>query len=84
MAVNCLFHDKKPSKLSIPVLILLPLLLLSYGVGNIHCSTIHENSIGLQALLDFKQSVTSDPNGALNNWTMSSHFLLEDPLKDQK
>jgi Leucine-rich repeat (LRR) protein len=57
-----------------PMLILLPLLLLCYGVGSIHCSTVHENNIDLQALLDFKQGVHSDPYGALSNWTMSSHF----------
>jgi len=45
------------------------LLLLCYGV-----ESVHENSIDLQALLDFKQGVHSDPYGALSNWTLSSHF----------
>jgi len=56
-----------------PMLILLPLLLLCYGVGNV-CSTVHDNSRDLQALLDFKQGITSDPYGAMSNWTMDSHF----------
>jgi Leucine-rich repeat (LRR) protein len=63
-------HSKQPAKLTIPILTLLPLLLLlCYGVGS-----VHENRIDLQALLDFKQGITSDPNEALSNWTMSSHF----------
>lgn len=66
-------HSKQPVELAITILVLLPLLLLCYGVGNIHCSTIHENRIDLQALLDFKQGV-SDPSGALSNWNTSSHF----------
>ena len=60
--------SKEPAKLA--VLILLPLLLLlCYGVGNIHCSTVSEDSRDLHALLDFKQGV-SDPSGALSNWTI--------------
>jgi len=57
-----------------PMLILLPLLLLCYGVGNIHCSTVHDNSGDLKALLDFRQGIPSDPYGAMSNWTMDSHF----------
>jgi len=67
-------YSEQPAKLAMPMLILLPLLLLSYGVGNVHCSTVHDSSIDLQALLDFKHGITSDPNGALNNWTTRSHF----------
>jgi len=65
-------HSEQPAKLAVPVLVLLPLLLLCYGVGNVHCSAAHEND--LKALLDFKQGITSDPSGALNNWIMSSNF----------
>jgi len=65
-------HSEQPAKLAVPGLVLLPLLLLCYGVGNVHCSATHEND--LKALLDFKQGITSDPSGALNNWIMSSNF----------
>jgi Leucine-rich repeat (LRR) protein len=57
------------------VLMVLPFWLLCYGVGNVHCSTIHENREDLRSLLDLKQAITSDPNGVLmNNWTTSTHF----------
>lgn len=52
---------------------LLVLLLLCYGVGKTHCSTVHENREDFHALLDFKQGIT-DPNGALSNWTSNTHF----------
>ena len=45
---------KQPAKLAMPMLILLPLLLLCYGVGNVHCSKVRESSTDLLALLDFK------------------------------
>ncbi|WVZ96832.1 hypothetical protein U9M48_042415 [Paspalum notatum var. saurae] len=67
--------SKKPAKLAMHMPILLPLLLLYYGPGSIHCSTVHKNSIDLQALLGFKQGRTRDPNGALSNWNMSSTFV---------
>ncbi|KAJ1255960.1 hypothetical protein BS78_K128000 [Paspalum vaginatum] len=51
-----------------------PLLLLRYGVGNVHCSTDHENSEDFHSLLDFKKDITDDPNGALSNWTSKTHF----------
>ncbi|WVZ74570.1 hypothetical protein U9M48_022736 [Paspalum notatum var. saurae] len=51
----------------------LALMLLCYGVGNIHCSTVHENSEDFHSLLDFKQGIT-DPNGALSTWTNNTHF----------
>ncbi|CAL5020917.1 unnamed protein product [Urochloa decumbens] len=63
---------KQPAKHD--MYIVLPLLLLLYGGANIHCSTVHESSQDLRPLLDFKQGITSDPYGALSNWTMSSHF----------
>ncbi|KAF8645957.1 hypothetical protein HU200_066048 [Digitaria exilis] len=56
------------------VLIIVLPLLLCYGVGNVYSSTIHENREDLGSLLDFKQGISSDPNGALTNWTTSSHF----------
>ncbi|TKW40320.1 hypothetical protein SEVIR_1G237900v4 [Setaria viridis] len=65
-------HSMLLAKLA--VLIVLPFLLLCYGVGKVHCSTIHENREDLRSLLDFKKWI-SDPNGALmNNWTTSTHF----------
>ncbi|KAL5207978.1 hypothetical protein ABZP36_032413, partial [Zizania latifolia] len=54
--------------------LLLALLLLCYGVGNTCCSTVHENSGDLHALIDFKQGITSDPNGALSSWNTSIHY----------
>ncbi|KAF7090000.1 hypothetical protein CFC21_092835 [Triticum aestivum] len=63
---------KQPAKLT--MLLLLALLLFCYGVGNVHCSTIHENRVDLQALLDFQQGIASDPQGALSNWNTTTHF----------
>lgn len=59
-----------------PVLdrVLLALLLLCYGVGYAYCSTVHENRGDLQSLLDFKQCITSDPNGVLSSWNISTHY----------
>ncbi|KAF2945842.1 hypothetical protein DAI22_02g247000 [Oryza sativa Japonica Group] len=54
--------------------ILLASLLLYHGVGNVHCATVHENNVDLHSLLDFQQRVTNDPNGALSNWSISTHF----------
>jgi hypothetical protein len=50
------------------------LLLLCYGVGNVGGATVHVNSEDLRSLLDFKAGITSDPYGALSNWTTSAHF----------
>jgi len=54
------------------MLILPVLLLLCYGVGNVHY--VHENTTDLHSLLDFKQGITSDPNGALSSWNASIHY----------
>jgi len=54
------------------MLILPVLLLLCYGVGNVHC--VHENTTDLHSLLDFKQGITNDPNGALSSWNASIHY----------
>lgn len=54
--------------------ILLASLLLYHGVGNVYCATVHENSVDLHSLLDFQQRVTNDLNGALSNWSISTHF----------
>lgn len=54
------------------MLLLLALLLLCYGVGNVHC--VHENSTDLRALLDFQRRITSDPNRALSSWNTSVHY----------
>ncbi|KAJ1279982.1 hypothetical protein BS78_04G197200 [Paspalum vaginatum] len=64
-------HSKQPANLA--MFIVLPLLLVCYGVGNIHCSTVHENSEDFHSLLDFKQGIT-DPNNALSTWTNNTHF----------
>ncbi|XP_037453721.1 LRR receptor-like serine/threonine-protein kinase EFR [Triticum dicoccoides] len=63
---------KQPPKLA--MLLLLALLLLCNGVGNAHCSRIHENSADLHALLDFHRGITDDPKGALSNWNTTTHF----------
>jgi hypothetical protein len=52
---------KQPAELA--MLLLLSLLLLCNGVGKVHGKTIHENSVDLHALLDFKQGITGDPQG---------------------
>ncbi|BAH91803.1 Os02g0615400 [Oryza sativa Japonica Group] len=50
-------EQEQPVKLA--MFIQLVLLLLFYGVGNVvHCSTVHEFSIDLQSLLDFKKGIT--------------------------
>jgi len=36
---------KQPAKLGMHIV--LPLLLLCYGVGNVHCSKVHESTIDL-------------------------------------
>jgi len=56
------------------MLIVLPFLLLYYGLGKVHCSTVHENSEDFHSLLDFKNGITNDPNEALSNWTSNIHF----------
>ncbi|WVZ74597.1 hypothetical protein U9M48_022761 [Paspalum notatum var. saurae] len=64
-------HSKQPANLT--MFIVLPLLLLCYGAGNIHCATVHDNSEDFHSLFDFKQGIT-DPNGALTTWTNNTHF----------
>lgn len=68
MGLKC---AKQPKKLA--VLILFTLLLLCYGVGNVSAA-VHENSVDLQALLEFKQGISSDPKGALSSWNTNTHF----------
>ncbi|KAI4980546.1 hypothetical protein ZWY2020_021031 [Hordeum vulgare] len=67
---------KQPPKLA--MLLLLALLLLCNGVGNVHCARIHDNSADLHALLDFKQGITDDPKGTLSNWNTTTHFCRWD------
>lgn len=55
------------------MLILLAFLLLSYGAGNVCCSTVHANITDILSLLRFKRS-THDPTGALTNWNRSIHY----------
>ncbi|KAK1618127.1 hypothetical protein QYE76_023644 [Lolium multiflorum] len=64
---------KQPAKLA--MLLLLAFLLLCDEVGNVHGKTIHENSVDLHALLDFKKGITNDPP-ALSNWNTTIHFCL--------
>jgi hypothetical protein len=70
---------KQPAELA--MLLLLSLLLLCNGVGKVHGKTIHENSVDLHALLDFKQGITGDPQGALNNWSTTTHFCRWNGVK---
>ncbi|KAE8807772.1 putative LRR receptor-like serine/threonine-protein kinase [Hordeum vulgare] len=56
------------------VVLLAYLLLLSYGPGNIHCSTVrHENRTDVHSLLEFK-AATNDPTGALRSWNRRVHY----------
>jgi Leucine-rich repeat (LRR) protein len=64
---------KRPAKLA--MLFLLALLLLCDAVGKVHGKTIHENSVDLDALLDFKKGITKDPRGALSNWNTTTHHF---------
>lgn len=68
MGIKCAKQLKK-----LAVLILFTLLLLCYGVGNVSAA-VHENSVDLQALLVFKQGISSDPKGALSSWNTNTHF----------
>lgn len=52
----------------------LALLLLCNGVGHAYCSMIHENSVDLHSLLEFKKGIVSDPQGALSNWNDTTHL----------
>ncbi|KAM0865146.1 hypothetical protein ACQ4PT_043467 [Festuca glaucescens] len=63
---------KQPAKLA--MLLLLAFLLLCDEVGNVHGKTIHENSIDLHALLDFKKGIINDPP-ALSNWNTTAHHF---------
>ncbi|XP_044952817.1 receptor kinase-like protein Xa21 [Hordeum vulgare subsp. vulgare] len=55
------------------MLLLLALLLLSYGAGSVRCSTVHANITDILALLRFKKS-TEDPTDALRNWNRSIYY----------
>ncbi len=66
-------EQEQPVKLA--MFIQLVLLLLFYRVGNVvHCSTVHEDSIDLQSLLDFKKGITEDSSRSLSSWNTSTHF----------
>jgi hypothetical protein len=69
---------KQPAKLA--VILLLAVLLVCNGVGNVHGKTIHENIVDLHALLDFKQGIT-DPQEALSNWSTATHFCRWNGVK---
>ncbi|XP_048548582.1 LRR receptor-like serine/threonine-protein kinase EFR isoform X2 [Triticum urartu] len=56
------------------MLMLLPLLLISCGVGSILCSsmtTVHDNSTDMISLLDFKRAITNNSRQALRSWHAS-------------
>uniref|UniRef100_A0A8I6X0P3 Leucine-rich repeat-containing N-terminal plant-type domain-containing protein n=1 Tax=Hordeum vulgare subsp. vulgare TaxID=112509 RepID=A0A8I6X0P3_HORVV len=56
------------------VVLLAVLLLLSYGAGHIHCSTVrHGNRTEVHSLLEFK-AATNDPTGALRSWNRRVHY----------
>lgn len=61
----------QPVKLT--MLMLLSLLLLSYGVGSIQCATVLANNTDMSALLDFR-AIANDPTGALGSWNSSIHY----------
>lgn len=63
---------KQPARIA--MLLLLALLMLCDGVSNVNCSTVHENSVDLHALLDFHRGITNDPQGAMSNWRNTTHF----------
>uniref|UniRef100_A0ACD5YMJ1 Uncharacterized protein n=1 Tax=Avena sativa TaxID=4498 RepID=A0ACD5YMJ1_AVESA len=63
---------KQPAKLA--MLLLLALLLLCNRIGDVHGKAIHENSVDLHALLDFKKGISKDSQGALSNWNTTIHF----------
>lgn len=50
------------------------MLLLLYGVGNIGCSTVPDNTTDMLSLLGFKEAITNDPLGVLRNWNKNIHF----------
>ncbi|CAN6232460.1 unnamed protein product [Urochloa humidicola] len=60
--------DNQPVKLN--MLMILALLLMSHGVGNIRCSVVPDNSTDMLALLDFR-ATTKDPTGSLSSWNTS-------------
>lgn len=63
----------QPPKLS--MLMLLALLLLSYGVGDIRCSTVPQNSSDILSLLEFKKGITNDPGGVISiRWNDSTPY----------
>ncbi|KAM3297309.1 hypothetical protein ACQJBY_039265 [Aegilops geniculata] len=53
------------------VLLLLTLLLISYGIGNTRCSAVPDNSTDMLSLLDFKRAIASDPRQVLSSWNTS-------------
>ncbi|VAI63314.1 unnamed protein product [Triticum turgidum subsp. durum] len=59
-----------------PIFMLLSLLLISYGVGSICCSsmTVHGNITDMISLLDFKWDITNDSRQALRSWHVSVPF----------
>lgn len=50
------------------------LLLLSYRSNKISCSPHHENTSSMLSLLEFKEAITNDPQGALSSWNRSTPF----------
>uniref|UniRef100_A0A0E0BLA2 Protein kinase domain-containing protein n=1 Tax=Oryza glumipatula TaxID=40148 RepID=A0A0E0BLA2_9ORYZ len=66
-----LMSVNQPVKLT--MLMLLSLLLLSYGVGSIQCATVLANNTDMSALLDFR-AIANDPTGALGSWNSSIHY----------
>ncbi|XP_003575561.2 putative receptor-like protein kinase At3g47110 isoform X2 [Brachypodium distachyon] len=64
-----LMSANQPVRLTMVMLLSLSSLLISYGVGEICCSTVPGyNSTDLLSLLDFKRAIISDPRQALSSW----------------
>uniref|UniRef100_A0ACD5UCE9 Uncharacterized protein n=1 Tax=Avena sativa TaxID=4498 RepID=A0ACD5UCE9_AVESA len=56
------------------VLIVLAVLLLSYGAGSIVCAALLGNDTDMMSLIDFKRAITDDPKGAFSSWNTNIHF----------
>jgi Leucine-rich repeat (LRR) protein len=54
--------------LQLNTLVLKTLLLLFYGASGTNSFVVHGNTTDRRSLLDFKEAITDDPTGALDDW----------------